>query len=603
MGVRTARPRDLRLTSAPSLATQLVAGALLVAGIGCWLLGLPAIDPTQLGPLGLIAILPLPIVFAYVLIIVGFALSLGPSLVATRWPLLFLVALVLLLHATPAISYETLRYSWAWKHIGVIDYIMRTGHTDPSARFLSAYHNWPAFFAFFAAIGGVLRLDALAIADLARFFPTFLNLAYLATLPFLLGNFTSDRRIVWTAAAIFLIGNWVGQDYFSPQGTSFLMYLILLTLLTGPLKQRAAAAPVDASGAPVKGPWLWSLPQEQPKAEYLPLALLLIVAITATHQLTPLFVLGALFALFVIGRLGLGFFIFALVAELAWLLYFATPFIAPLLGELLAEFGSIGTATVGRLVDLHVVSEGQRIVSLGSRGLTVVVAGVALAGIVLRWLTGYRDVTALVLLAAPMPFLVATPYGGEIAFRLYFFALPFLSFFAATLFVAGSRLTSGLTPLRQGLLALLLLALVPGFLLANNGKDQQYRFSPSEVAAADWLYSNSEPGQLLIEGSRNYPSQFRNYENFVYVPLSEELDEIKEELLTQPDVLLARWLAQSERGGYIIITEGQKALYDNLGLMPAGSLQRIEDALLRSPLLKLAHSTADAMVFTLASAR
>ena len=596
----TARPRELRTASTSSIATQIVAAGLLLAGMACWLIGLPAIDPAQLGPLGLIAILPLPIVIAYALIIAGFAISLSGPLVGTRWPLLFLVGLVLLLHATPAISYETLRYSWAWKHIGVIDYIMRTGHTDPSARFLSAYHNWPGFFAFFAAIGGLFRLDALTIADLARFFPTVLNLAYLATLPFLLGNLTTDRRVVWTAAAIFLVGNWVGQDYFSPQGVSFLMYLVLLTLLTGPLKQRAVAAPVDANGAPVKGPWLWGLPQLQPKAEYLPLALLLIVAITATHQLTPLFVLGALFALFVIGRLGPGFFVFALIAELAWLLYFATPFMAPLLGELLSELGDVGTATVGRLVDLQVVSEGQRLVSLGSRGLTVAVAGIALVGIVLRWLMGYRDVTALVLLAAPMPFLVATPYGGEIAFRLYFFALPFLGFFAATLVFAGLGRLKGLVPLRLGLLALLLLALVPGFLLANNGKDQQYWFSPSEVEAANWLYSNSEPGQLLIEGSRNYPSQFRNYENFVYVPLSEELDEIKDELLTQPDVLLARWLSQSENGGYIIITKGQKALYDNLGLMPVGSLQRIEDALLRSPLLTLAYSTADAMVFTLA---
>ena len=150
MSVRTARPRDLRMASAPSLAAQTVAGLLLLTGVGCWLIGLPGIDPTQLGSLGLISILPLPIVFAYVLIIAGFAYSLSDPLVRTRWPFLFLVGFVLLLHATPAISYETLRYSWAWKHIGVIDYIMRTGHTDPSARFLSAYHNWPGFFAFFA---------------------------------------------------------------------------------------------------------------------------------------------------------------------------------------------------------------------------------------------------------------------------------------------------------------------------------------------------------------------------------------------------------------------------------------------------------------------
>ena len=88
--MQTARLRDLPIASAPSLAAQAMACVLLVAGMGCWLIGLPAIDPAQLGSLGLIAILPLPIVFAYVLIIVGFAISISAPLVGTRWPLLFL---------------------------------------------------------------------------------------------------------------------------------------------------------------------------------------------------------------------------------------------------------------------------------------------------------------------------------------------------------------------------------------------------------------------------------------------------------------------------------------------------------------------------------
>ncbi|WP_417310428.1 hypothetical protein [Devosia sp.] len=565
-------------------------------------MGLPAIDPQTLGPVGLIAILPLPILAAYVLIIVGFVSSLGEALVTTRWPLFFLVSLILLLHATPAISYETLRYSWAWKHIGVIDYIMRTGHIDQSARFLSAYHNWPGFFIFFATIGNLFRLDALQIADLARFSPTVLNLAYLAVLPLLFSNFTADRRIIWAGTGVFLLGNWVGQDYFSPQGVALLFYLSLLALATGPLSQRAVAALVTSDGTPLKRPLFWGAPATQPKAKYLPLALLLIIAITVTHQLTPLFVLAALFALFVIGRLSPGFFIFALVAELAWLLYFATPFVAPILGELVAEFGAVGTGTVERLVDLEIVSDGQRIVSLASRGLTLAIAAAGALGMLVRWLGGYRDVTVLALLFAPMPLLVATPYGGEIAFRLYLFALPLLSFFAANLFFAESRPVLGRGASRLGLFALVLIALVPGFILANNGKDQQYWFSTSEIEAANWLYTNSTPGQLLIEGSRNYPSQFRNYENFIYVPLVDELPEIEEPLVSAPDVMLARWLSESEHGGYIIITDSQKALFDSLGVLPPGGLQRIETALLASPLLKLAYSTRDTSIFTLAGA-
>ena len=37
------------------------------------------------------------------------------------------VALVAILHATPSILYGTLRYAWAYKHVGIVDYIQRHG--------------------------------------------------------------------------------------------------------------------------------------------------------------------------------------------------------------------------------------------------------------------------------------------------------------------------------------------------------------------------------------------------------------------------------------------------------------------------------------------
>src|SRR5690606_18063287 len=113
-------------------------------------------------------------------------------------------------------------------------------------------------------------------------------------------------------------------------------------------------------------------------------------------------------------------------------------------------------------------------------------------------------------------------------------------------------------------LGLALAVMIPGFVLANNGKDAQYRFSPAEVEGADFLYSQSKRGQLLIEGSRSYPSQFRNYENFSYVPLSEELPGIADDPLTAPGRLVVRWLRSSPAGGYIIITRSQKAMFDGL---------------------------------------
>ena len=557
----------------------LIATMLLATGLLAWVSSLPYIDASTLGGLGLIGILPPGIYLAYAAIIAGFCLSLTPAALRTPLPLLFLAALVLLLHGTPAISYETLRYSWAWKHIGVIDYIMRHHSLDPTARYLSAYHNWPGFFLVSAWIANWFSLDALGIANLARFFPTALNLGFVAVLPLLLRNFTQDRRLIWIATALFLAGNWVGQDYFSPQGTTFFLYTGLLALLTGPLAAtpRQAHHPAALAGLSVA-------------------ALTIIVAIIATHQITPLFMLSGLFCLALIRRLNFGYFIFALVAELLWLFYIAEPFIAPELADLLAGFGKVSGETLGRLANTAVISDDQRLVSLASRGLSGVLGLAAIAGIIVRFRAGHRDLTAFVLLASPMPVLFATPYGGEVIFRLYLFATPFLAFFAASLFTPpqGSKGTWRLVAL-----SLALAVMVPAFLLANNGKDAQYRFSPAEVEAADFLYRHSEPGQLLIEGSRSYPSQFRNYENFTYVPLSEELPEIADDLLTAPDRLVVRWLRNTPAGGYVIITRSQKAVFDSMGLLPPGSLDAIERALIASPDLTIAFTNQDATVLTL----
>lgn len=561
--------------------TLLLPTMLLAVGLLSWVSSLSYIDASALGGLGLANILPPGIYLAYAAIIGGFCLSLMPSTLRTPLPFLFLVALVLLLHATPAISYETLRYSWAWKHIGVIDYIMRHHGLDPMARYLSAYHNWPGFFLASAGIASWLQLDPLGIANLARFFPTALNLGFVLIVPMLLRNFTQDWRTIWTATALFLVGNWVGQDYFSPQGTTFFLYLCVLALLTGPLAPGSIAERRHHPAA---------------QAGFTLLALALIVAVVATHQITPLFLLSGLFLLALVRRLNFGYFLFALVAELLWLFYLAEPFIAPELADLVAGFGRVSEETLGRLANTEVISADQRLVSLASRGLSGVLGLAAVLGIILRFLRGHRDITALTLLAAPMPVLFATPYGGEVVFRLYLFAMPFLAFFAAALFVPRQD-GKGFWHLLALGLALTMLA--PTFVLANNGKDAQYRFSPAEVEAADFLYGNSRPGQLLIEGSRSYPSQFRNYENFSYVPLSEELPEIETELLTAPDQLVVRWLRNTPAGGYVIITRSQKAMFDNMGLLPQGALDDIERTLIASPDLTIAFRNEDATVLTL----
>ncbi len=586
--------------SAGSTWRTVAASALLLAGLALWWITLPQIEPGEMGAFGLISVLPNQIFAAYGLVIMAFVLSLSGKASARLVPLACLAAMVLLLHATPAISYETLRYSWAWKHVGVIDFIMRTGELDPTAQFLSAYFNWPAFFLAMAGIANLFGLDPLGIADLARFFPVLLNALYAVALLGIFTNLGAGRRTGLVAAMLFLLGNWVGQDYFSPQGTAFLFYLCLIYLVTGPLAQRAEGWRGTLLDRIHEKSGFEILPDDKPLAGRFQVfnilaALVLTLMIVATHQLTPLLMLSALFGLFAIGRLRFDYFLFGLVAQLLWLFYFADSFMAAQLVGILESLGNVGQDTVGKLVDLTQVSDSQRIVALASRGLSAAIILLGLLGGLVRLWGRRLDLSALVLLLAAIPLAIVTPYGGEIIFRAYFFALPFAAYFAAHLFTS----VRGMGFVRAAALALVIAAAVPTFILANNGKDEQYRFTPEEVAASDWLYSRSEPGELLIEGTRSYPSQFRNYENFIYVPLSEELPGIAEELATDPAAMVTRWLRNAPNGGYVIVTRSMKAVFDSLGLLPAGGLERVEQELLRAPQLQVAYSNEDAVIFSL----
>ena len=115
-----------------------------------------------------------------------------------------------------------------------------------------------------------------------------------------------------------------------------------------------------------------------------------------------------------------------------------------------------------------------------------------------------------------------------------------------------------------------------------------------------WVAENARDGSLLVEGSRNYPSHFLNYERFTYVAIAREPAESRERVLRDPERHLARWLDnEAYADTYVIITRSQKVEVDRDGSLPQGSLERIERILRRSDRFRVAYSTRDAVVFEL----
>lgn len=575
----------------------------LAIAVLLWLVSLAMMQPEGVDDFGIFAILPWTYWMAVAFLSSGFAVSLVRSSGFGGARIAALIVLILLLHATPPIVYGTLRYSWSWKHIGIIDFIQRHGGVDRSIAFLGAYHNWPGFFWLFARLSTWLHYGPIEIANAARFFSVVSNIAYVFLLRTIYRRFSTDDRLVNAAIWIFVCANWVGQDYFSPQAVAYGFYLLILLLCLGPLM------PADETALSALGRRIGRLrqrignvlPMKPAPSPLLRVGAVIAVSlamlfVAASHQLTPLILVFSLCSLAVVTPLGFALPVLAGLILVYWVLYPASPFTAVYLPGEVAQLGQTVSDLTETLVDTSAVDPGVAVVVWAGRALTGGVVLLAWLGLVRRLRLGARDGVICALLVAPILTLGATSYGGEAVFRIFFFALPFIAFLCAgLLFPSGEHCAGRLTAVTFGLLSCLLIL---GFLLSNNGKDRQYRFTQDEVAAALWLYGRAGPQTLLVEGARSYPSQFMNYENFIYLPLSNESGEERAEILADPARILERWFSDPEwQDGYIILTRSQQAYVEAMGVMPKGALDQLAIDLMASPDFLLVYANRDARIF------
>lgn len=569
-----------------------IVGPLIAVVLGAvvllWLYGLRDADPREMTQLGLVSLLRWPNYVALLLLVAGFCAALYRR--DREWVLAaHLLTLIGIIHATPPLLYGTLRYSWAWKHLGIVDYILQHGGVNTGIDFLGIYHNWPGFFAgaaLLAEISGPEHLMGFAI-----WAPVFFNVANLLALRFLLRSFSTDNTRIWLALLLYFITMWVGQDYFAPQAFAYLLALVLLGVVLRRFRRPRSGENLAASRAATAGALL--------------LVSVLMFAIAMSHQITPLTVFLTLSVLWV-GRQIRGWYlpVIAVVTMAGWAFTVARDYTIANLSELLAELNQ----PIGNMADTleqnDAVSGAQQAVSLGGRAVIVVLVVVAAAGAYRLWQRGRLDPTVVLLAGAPGLLLFLTAYGGELLFRIFLFAAPALCYLAAAALTARGGDDALHTEFRfsaLGTLALSLL-LLPGFLLAYYGKDQWYYFTPQEVEAGSWIVEHSVPTTLLVRGNMNYPHDFRNYAAVFPVSISAEDDSAR--IVAQPVRVLSGWLSDpSYARAYVIITRSQELRNAAVGPMPAGALQDVAEALRASPRFHAVFHNKDAVVFTLVGRR
>ncbi|MFD1656778.1 lipopolysaccharide biosynthesis protein [Streptomyces caeni] len=500
---RPARPPDDPWRPKPSPSSgppggALVLGCLLVSALLLYWVPALRLDDASLdrmGGLGLISVLPVPTLAGAALLVVVFAALLWRGRESRGLLPVTLLATVVSLHALPAVIETEPRFATAWQHLGFLDYIDRTGSAVP---YLDARWSWPGFFAVAAFVARACGVTDLT--EVIRWWPTALQLLYLAPVFLLLRSLRAGWRAKWAGVWIFVLSGWVGQDYFSPQGFTYLLYLVFVAILLvwfrAPRVIWATVRPGEAEVEPA---------DRSRRAVLLMVLIGLFAACVPAHQLTPFVMLGVLAALVLAGRSelrGLPLLFAVLVAF--WVGFMAEPYWSGHFSDLFGGVGGVGSNVS--------TSVSGRIQGGSSTHKLVLYARVLLAGGVMalacwgwwrRREHKYRERSLLVLAFVPFLGFGMQSYGGEMALRVFMFALPGaallggLALFPRTGVTADERDRDrvSLAPVAALMAGLLLMG---GFLVARWGNEPFERIRPGEVTAMDYVYAHDDPTVRLL---------------------------------------------------------------------------------------------------------
>jgi hypothetical protein len=420
-----------------------------------------------------------------------------------------LVGLVVLLHGAPGFLEEHPRCPTAWLHVGFVGQILEH-HVSPGT--VDARFNWPGFFGAGAAVTGAGGLDS--ALPLLRWAPVVMVLLYLIPVYLIGRQLTGSFTVTWLGMWLFVSVNWVGQDYFAPQTMAFLLYLTAVAILVSFFRQTRPRR------VGRRKPWVGRLPYDgrpdiptTPRIRVLLIGALLVIllALSMSHQLTPIMLTVSAGALVLVGRSRL--IVFPLVAgvvTLAWISVGTTPY---WVGHLDKIFGDVG--------NVHSVvsnSVGERVE--GSAGHLMVVklrlaftAGVwLLMGAAALRLTLLRRPPLTLFTLAITPFLMLMQnYGSEGVLRIFLFSSPFSALLIAQLVYTH-------LPVRwmPGTTVAALLLVLPLFVVTRYGNETFEQVRGTEVSAMRSLYATAPEGSVFFSPTSQVPWRFQDATEYRY---------------------------------------------------------------------------------------
>ena len=608
MGDEVSATLSVRLNKARQSAgvARFVPIALLCGAVVLWVISLSRVDLNRMTDLGLVSALPWSTFIALLLLTISFCLVVRRDSSSVPMLLLHMIILIVMLYGITTFVEQVPRFAVAWRHAGFVEYIMRTGQVDPG---LDARFNWPIFFvlgAFLTQLGGFK-----SAVDFMAWSPVFLNLLYLGPLIMIFRSVTNDKRLIWLSAWFFFLNNWIGQDYFSPQGFNYFLFLIIVAIVLTWFKvvrERPAALPASWQrwGRPsriVGKVYGWLTPANPPGAPSTPrqrVGLLLImtlvfIVIASSHQLTPFVTFFAVGTLALFSRASSRSFAVLLGAIITiWISFMTVAYLGGHVEKLLSTVGQL-SGTVNASVTSRLQGSPEHILVLDLRLLmTLSLWLLAFAGGIRRLRKGHWDLSLALLAVVPFLSLGLQDYGGEILLRVYLFGLPFVSFFSAALFYTTPEVGhSWKTTVAIGLVSIVLLV---GFHFTRYGNERMDNMTPQEVQASEYLYRVAPVGSLLLAPVSNLPLRYENLEKFYYSqPTGQALLDV--------DAIAKVMASEKYPSAYLIVTASQRVWIELFSGLPPGAWDRFLQDLKASGKFRQVYSNDQAQVYMLADSR
>jgi GT2 family glycosyltransferase len=579
----------------PSTAAH---GALVTTALAAWGASLAGADLSRVAGIGLLDAMPPTYFLAFALLLGGFAVAVTRNQVAPKLLGVYVVALILVIHGTTPLLYDEPRYQWVYNHLAVIDLFGQSGSID---RHVDIYNNWPGFFALNALLSSVGGLRPAAYAPWAQ---VFFNLANVVALRFALRGLTRDDRLIWTAIWLFVLGNWIGQDYLAPQAFAFPVSLVVLGLcLRCGVRPSARGWPdrlrqVILRRAPVDEPL--------PPAPLSPGAAAIVggvcfLAVVVSHQLSPvMLIVGVTGLALVARRVPLWVPVAMAVVEALWI-WRAWPYLSDHFKLLDPDPGASGVPAGYKSGQ---GLPGLNLVGYAAHAEVVLVAGLAAIGLIRRLRAGRWDMAAAVLSAAPLLVVAVQSYGGEARYRSYLFALPWLSFFAAAA-VAPLGLPRLPSVFRRAQVALASGALGVCLLFAYFGLEYMNRITPPDVAAGVWFDEHAPRNSLFVGITSNSIARVTagyaraSDPTYTAVPTLTGKPEFRGHGLGRKDLprVEAALLEYRVQHTFLALTESQRRYARLYGLLTAGWPRSLERTLRGSPSFRLVYRRGTSSIF------